>query len=1574
MLSQHEKVVREAVEQGKPVPANVLEEFKDEPWAKEVSEVSAEKSEPPREPTETIEIKPPAAKHKFPPKKQLETDVQLRELRLKGEAYSRRLEEAGLTTDADNIKRAVEKFAKAEDITMLESTVETAQAILKTKKPSEAKAEGPKISLKEHKEQLLARLDEAIKNAPTTDKEIPEGEQWLELEIGGTKYRFLNRKVELQKARKSVNAMKVTQGKPRSYRTPMPKPSAHKKESVGGLYPIEGQKGWWTDGTLLVKGKPPKGAKPVDDADRRKLTWDFVKEKTFGKPGKKAEFKYYATETGEILDVGVGKEPMPRLAEGRKDVTTFAVFKVGEKYYPFDQDKFNVVRNRYPNATYRMNKDETVLIVYDGGEPVAALGTIRGREESIPGYEMAKEAGYANIGKYTTGYAYANVGQYATHIKQILKLPEIVRLAKELLGGRYPKVREKLSKRMATGFFRPKGKGDIFLRADIFRDPEQAAAVLAHEIGHLVDWLPDHMLKRGNILGRIASLKRFTKHTLPRGPGIPEALTEADRRRLRYLAKKLVEEENADKWIDEVITKELPITPDDVLGIWHAVEQAKLINPELHDYIATLSTAEKKAIVKEALKGQIPSELQRFAKVVTEKTGRRLKAEVTPGMIHRKYLELLNEEIRKHRAFTRDEITNELKVLTKAWKPFDPSEDPVYTAYRYKSEELYADAFSALINAPGFLKSTAPKFYEAFFNYLEEKPQVKRIYDQIQDDIASGEAEKIRVKNLFDMFRKGDKAYAESLKKDKRFWDQLAREFIDANWFILKKVKKIGERNIPAGDNPRYKLEQLAYSGSEAELYLTTVFRTVVKPLERANISWDEFGEYLYHRRVSTERSEMANPQGWTPDLSKKRIEEIKENLSPEQWGTLEEARKAFRSLREDNIISKAEDAGIYSDETIKLFKDTENYATFDVIAYITKRYGRGPGGKIYRQIGTLNEISNPATATIMKDITLIKSINRQIAARSVAEFLRKNYPRQIREAERQWNGRIHAIKDPPEREGLLIYLDKGKAHGWYVDKDIAEVFNRNPVEGNIIARILSRTVQPFRLAFTELNYGFWMFNIHRDYLRASQMLPRAKITNFLPYYLKSIKPAFKSVYGIPDSVIEEMQRNNMLISIADVRGLRPEDKQIDRLLKMYHLSPSKWEKNILKPFGKLFNYYTNIGRGFERTTKVAAYQYLRKKFPDMTTEEIGHLVRVRGGSPDFLRLGRAYPIYNNLLLFSNAAKEGYRGDYEAFSDSPAEFAWKKTKYVLIPKLLMYAASLGLLGAGVKRIMDGASEYDKTNYIIIPLGLSKTGKSVYLRVPLDETSRLMGGILWKMLSRDTEEMTTGLFDYMSGQAPTIHPGVEILIATVQYASGLNPYDNFRGRYVIPEQVFEAGGKRSHEAFVKWLANKSGATLVYRFQYDDVGRIKGELEDALSYPFVSNIVGRFVKVSDQGIKETLEELKFDIRQANTREILDAKDALNKWMRGEPLGKEDIQALLKKPDIIDRNLMVGFARKYGYVYMEEYLTAQSNEEKVAVLRKMFQDKALERKAKEKKPIGNPMQPPPPLPGGVLNYGRK
>lgn len=417
-----------------------------------------------------------------------------------------------------------------------------------------------------------------------------------------------------------------------------------------------------------------------------------------------------------------------------------------------------------------------------------------------------------------------------------------------------------------------------------------------------------------------------------------------------------------------------------------------------------------------------------------------------------------------------------------------------------------------------------------------------------------------------------------------------------------------------------------------------------------------------------------------------------------------------------------------------------------------------------------------------------------------------------------------------------------------------------------IVAQILRATAKPFKAVFTEFNPGFWAFNIARDYRKAVRALPGGSYVNFTKYFLQGIKPAFRSTFGKPDEIIQQMRKGRMFISMGDYRGQSPEDTQLERLLKRYGMVPTAWNNKILRPFGWFFDKMSKTGQAIERIPKVGGYLYLKHhNLPQgisriMTDQKTAHEVRANIGSPAFLRRGSAAPIYNNLLLFSNAIKEGWRSDWETSTRDKAEAAWKFAKYYILPKMVMFGASLGLMGLGLKGVMDRMSEYDKANYTCYPLGITPQGKAVYIRVPMDEGGRLISGLVWKVMQHDRDHYFTGLFDYMAGQAPTVHPFLMSMGAVIQYASGQNPYDHFRGREAIPELEFAADDSRARIAFAKWISNQVGGGIVYRFGSDKPEQVRTELEKALNIPIAGNIIGRFVKVSDYGIREELRDEK------------------------------------------------------------------------------------------------------------------
>ena len=88
---------------------------------------------------------------------------------------------------------------------------------------------------------------------------------------------------------------------------------------------------------------------------------------------------------------------------------------------------------------------------------------------------------------------------------RIVEMPEMVQLVKEL-GAEL--LLKKLPK--SLGHFDPNTPtGTIRLDPRIFADHVAAAKTMMHEIGHLIDWLPDKSLRRGNLWGRLYSLRKY---------------------------------------------------------------------------------------------------------------------------------------------------------------------------------------------------------------------------------------------------------------------------------------------------------------------------------------------------------------------------------------------------------------------------------------------------------------------------------------------------------------------------------------------------------------------------------------------------------------------------------------------------------------------------------------------------------------------------------------------------------------------------------------------------------------------------------------------------------------------------------------------------------------------------------------------------------------------------------------------------------------------------------------------------------------------------------------------------------
>lgn len=1180
-------------------------------------------------------------------------------------------------------------------------------------------------------------------------------------------------------------------------------------------------------------------------------------------------------------------------------------------------------------ATNRMEMDDDVQSTLFGDEKAggrkaeeADEGVEQGKARSGSGSADADTGGYADREKGgpepTDEEVEGRIKEYVSRSRNAVEMPELVELAKQLLEGKYPKIAKRLRVAMgqALGAFVRRGKeGSISLRASIFQNPELAAKVLAHEIGHLIDWLPDKTMGRGNILGRIANLHKYFKSCLEEYPDSPnKVLTDEDLTRLQKEAMEQIKEEAArgeEEVIEEIVRevpiyREIGITPGMIKEVMTGIEGREKYK-DLYEFMARLDAAEKKAAVKKALKGVvhemfegIDSKEQIGTKTIREIRKTIKKTKLSKRAIKERFDELFREEILKRKLYEKQVITDELKALTQEWKPFDVNANKKYTSFRHSGKELYADAFSVLLNEPKLMEDVAPTFRKALFSYLKRKPEVKAIYDEIQardrEDLLLR-----RHKNIREMFARGDKKQRDveaQIKKKYNILREIKQILVDENEEALAAVKKAAKRGMGVApeDNPKYWVEELAYISGEIYSHVKGVEEGVLTPGKEAGLSIDDIGEYMMLTRISTERAEMpygvdgrtgemitgeiASPLGHTKESALELLDSLKKRLGKDKYAALEEAVSVFWELRQKNVIPLLEKAEMYSERLMSKIRDNSNYATFDIVKAIEKRFGRNVTGKIYKQMGTLEEIKNPFVATVMKDAALIRAAEITLSKKAMVTLLREGLPGDIKPADKKWNGKYQEpieSKDPDE--GMIIFADKGKIKAYYVAKGIAKTFDKDPYEAEGIVRLWQLINVPLRNVLVSRNPLWMVYNTIRDFIGSVKHIHGLTAPKLLLYYKRAFREAFSNAYkGQNTETISKMLKDKMLVLDRQFASLDTEgETELDRYLQSFGESRVRHRNMVIKPFMALWDVLGKTGKFTERWAKLAGYKYLKAE-SGKSDKEIAHMVRSRVGTPDVYRRGKWNILTNNLFLFSNVAKEGWRASWEAARENPSEYIWKTFKFNIVPKLLFATAIAGYMGQDLKEVCEKVSPYHAENYTVVPLGLSRMGKAVYFTIPQDYTGQVISGLFWNLINGKLFGEGSVL-DYGAAQHPyNLNPYITVGSHLAQYyIRGKLPYDDYTGQPVMPERVYRAGGARANETMAKHTWNELGGGAIYKFKGEDVEKIQSEMEGLMKYP-PGNILGRFLKVSNQGEREDLREITKDVRKKEAGRQLDVRDRI------------------------------------------------------------------------------------------------
>jgi hypothetical protein len=944
------------------------------------------------------------------------------------------------------------------------------------------------------------------------------------------------------------------------------------------------------------------------------------------------------------------------------------------------------------------------------------------------------------------------------------------------------------------------------------------------------------------------------------------------------------------------------------------------------------------------------------------------------------FQEKMREELAKRFLYDRDVIMGELKALTQVWKPFDDTINKAFTRYRYSGKELYADAISVLFNNPQLLKTVAPNFYKGFFSYLESKPTVKAVWDDLQSIMVDPtQVFQHRFDRLNDMFERGGAAKKAVMKKAEGarigFLDALKLGFYTKSIGIRgARAKMAGKGVITPQNDPVFKAEQVLYSDGPIHVELKKILHNVQIPLNKANIDPKILSQYLMMRRILGERGEdvmgIANPLGFTAEDARQYLSDLRQLLGDKKYEILDNTARAFDDARKPirDLVKKYEP---FDPETQTKILDNDVYAKFEVQKYIENRYGKGIGSKIYHQVGTLEEITDPLAATFETDISLAYSITRGAAIKSL-EVFKDELPGMVQEADYKYDAslgkRVPAEPKDPAME-LLTYSDKGKIKGLWVDKKIAVNFEMDPYASHNVIRavgdIFKMISMPFKGLLVDKNPFWAIWNLQRDVRAMAKAVPEANLIKAVQYSFQALPDAWKEVVQqLPTEVVEEMYEKFELIpdKYFGSRSMTVEEKLEQQLAEMTK-APDKLHEHLSR-LSKVWKVLDKVIQGFgipgalsEKMVKIGGHRML-KDLGAYSGEEAAHIVRSRLGSPNFRDAGLLSDIYNNIVLYSNAGIRGMDASWESAKggwekwDKKARnaYAWKTMKYDILPKILMYGAGLGLLGPYMKKLYDGIPDKDKQNYACIPLGFTQNGKTVYIPIPSDFAGQLIGGILWRVLKFRNPKDISSIMDYTMGSIPYtgFNPVIGFGYDLSQYVTDKTVYDSWADRELFTKNEKDAGIKYTLPKFAKHEWNKLGGGMLYRFPSSDRPHVLSDLEKITKVPFAGPLMSRVVRISNRGIMDSINEAIKDsgVRKQRAAENIEAEDAIfTAFTRGENPDPVKIYGTLVQEgkirtghptysDFLEKYKRVGLMQQ-DEQFMNAYLNAESKEEKAVII---------------------------------------
>lgn len=1117
---------------------------------------------------------------------------------------------------------------------------------------------------------------------------------------------------------------------------------------------------------------------------------------------------------------------------------------------------------------------------------------------------------------------------YANAKPHIWETPEMVELIRGITG-KFPRLRKALGKQL--GAFRDK-EGTVDILANLSH--EDFAKVLAHNIGHLSEWIEGETLKAGNLFAKIGSINGYFKSLLAEYRGAEgQPLTEKDRERLRREAQKEAEKQTGS--IFSYITKQVPeyetvgITPKMVLDLLRGITNEP---KAVLDFLKKIDGPEKAKVVRQAFKDVVD---ERIAELEAKKLkGYRTVTEVveTPGedlnsRISKLFHEKLQSEIEKRKLFTLSEVEAELKELSRKWNKFEPRKDDYYTDLRFMPSELYADAVSVLFNDPEMLKNEAPTFWKAFHNYLEARPSFKKKYDEINERLNDKDAVmKNRQDFLEGMSKKGAerRAILEQMKEAKEritgskilheFQKLFSGEDVRYRDTVVKWIKE--GKYVPDEYRIDYLIEELPRISSEIYVFFRETLDTA-KSIVGSGISMEKLHAFMTLERAAFEenRKKIQSPGGISGTLAEDQLAYMEKELGSEQFKKLKDGADKLRRIYKKNVIDVVVKENFFPKKLNDYMLSNDYYVTFDFLpedlSELDKRYGGQYSAEILNQYGGLGEISNVVIATMLKGGSLLRAARYHETKYTLLKALvemNDNPEGDVIIAKRQKGGQ--GWENAPEGYGPIDVSPQGKHQRYFIDKELADVWNKDHDRFVTLIKVGMLTKSVISKLFIEWNAAWTVANPIRDIHGTWKKLPGGTDRYFIPALLKTWKEAWAVSGGEmtereakllrthatspgrfynPSEVIDELLSglNKKYMVVNEANAIKEQNEFMKSINSVFEWlkKPENNKYFLLPPY---IRFIKRFGQAGERWTKFAADEamamYEKETGAKYNKRYKTSIVASRSGTPDSMRRGTAHDIMEFLFPFSTVAIQDMVSGYKAAKERPAAYFTKTIISNVMPKLFLAACAVGWIGYDddsretMKRLSRKVSTYFRRLYTVIPVA-EVGGQAVFLKIPQDYTGQAIGAIVDAALSREISGVTGALGAVAGYQPYNLNPFIGVLSdISGYYTKGVVPV-NFYGSQVMSPTVASAGGTEAAKALARLTWNEFMGGLVLKIETSHAERVEPKVKEIFKYPPFNVIPAKFVGITDIGEQEAARKAMQKVKGEESKDKIRIQEAAN-----------------------------------------------------------------------------------------------